>query len=299
MNDSRNSRWRVSGLGELLWDVFPTHRCLGGAPANFASHAAALGADAFLITAVGNDELGRLATAELSKLTIDTTHVSINTHPTGYVQVQLADGEPEYDIASDVAWDFCDWNSVLEPFAQTIDAVCFGTLFQRSRASRETTKRFLSATPKSCLRVFDVNLRQDFYSDELIVDSLKLANVLKINRAELPIVLRAAGMSVHDENSIDSLLEKFDLKLIALTLGAEGSLLVTPDERNTCDAPKVEAVDTVGAGDSFTACIVAGMLRGMELSTINTLANEIAAQVCRRSGAGPAVSDQFLDSFKS
>ena len=299
MSDSKNTRWQVGGLGEVLWDVFPTYRCFGGAPANFASHAAALGANAFLVSAVGNDELGRLALAELNTLKIDATCVSCNENPTGNVQIQLADSEPEYEIANHVAWDFCEWTSALESFAQSVDAVCFGTLFQRSPTSQETTKRFLSATSENCLRVFDVNLRQNFFSDEVIIGSLKLANVLKINSAELPIVLRAVGIPDNAENAVDSLLEQFDLKLIALTRGAEGSLLVTPDERNSCAAIPVDAVDTVGAGDSFTACVVMGMLHGMELPAINILANEIAAHVCEQSGAGPVASERFLDSFKS
>ena len=287
------------GFGEVVWDIFPSGPCFGGAPANFACHAAELGADSFLIGAVGEDELGAKALAELKKYGVDVTHVSRIGHPTGNVCVSLVDGEPQYEISSEVAWDFCEWTAGLELMAPGVDAVCFGTLFQRSSVSRETLNRFLALTREDCLRVFDVNLRQQFWTNDIIVDSLNAANVLKLNRDELPIVAAAAGISGSVDVAVDELLRAFKLQMIALTRGSAGSLLATATRRDSIAAEAVEVVDAVGAGDAFTACVTMGMLHNLDLPVINRLASKLASRVCEHSGAVSSTGQQFRDDFSS
>ena len=282
----RDSNPVVTGLGEVLWDMFPDGSRLGGAPANFAAHAAALGADAFLVSAVGNDPLGDQTIEMLDRLQVNHDNVARNSHPTGTVEVEISGGNPVYDITTEVAWDFCIWNHVLEQLAESTDAVCFGTLFQRSETNRETTKRFLNATRPGCLRVFDVNLRQNFYSNEMIVESLKLANVLKLNEDELPVVANAIGIQCHFELSPKEILERFDLKMVALTCGSGGSHLFTPGGHDFCAAEPVNVIDTVGAGDSFTAAVVIGMLGDQPLEKLHQTASQNAAKVCGQAGAG-------------
>ena len=289
----------VVGFGEVVWDIFPSGPCFGGAPANFACHAAELGADSFLIGAVGEDELGAKALAELKKYGVDVTHVARLGHPTGNVQIELDEGEPQYEISSDVAWDFCEWTAGLELMAPGVDAVCFGTLFQRSSVNRETLNRFLALTREDCLRVFDVNLRQQFWTNDIIVDSLNAANVLKLNQDELPIVAAAVGISGSVDVAVDELLRAFGLRMVVLTRGSEGSLLATKTERDTIAAESVELVDAVGAGDAFTACVTMGMLHNLDLPVINRLASKLAARVCEHSGAVSSTGQQFRDDFSS
>ena len=283
----RDSNPVVAGLGEVLWDIFPDGSRIGGAPANFAAHAAALGANVFLVSAVGNDPLGNQTIEMLDQLNVNLDNVSRNEYPTGTVVVQISEGDPSYDITKNVAWDFCGWNHGLEQLADSVDAVCFGTLFQRSAASRETTQRFLNATKLDCLRVFDVNLRQNYYSDEIIAESLKLANVVKLNEEELPVVANAIGIDYEFASSPKEILERFDLKMIALTCGSEGSHLFTPSGNSDfCAAVPVSVIDTVGAGDSFTAAVVIGMLNHQPVPQFHQMASQIAARVCGQSGAG-------------
>lgn len=252
---------------------------------NFAAHAAALGANVFLISAVGNDPLGDQVIEMLGRLNVSHQHVSRNEHDTGTVEVQISDGEPSYDIAKDAAWDFCAWKSEFKSFAQSLDAVCYGTLFQRSTTNRETTQRFLGATRPDCLRVFDANLRQNFYSSEIIVESLKLANVLKLNEDELPIVAESIGIRYDTESSPREILQRFNLKMVVLTCGSDGSHLFTSAGHDFCPAAPVKVIDTVGAGDAFTAAVVMGMLGETSIGEMHQMASQLAARLCGQTGA--------------
>lgn len=275
----------VAGLGEVLWDILPTSPRLGGAPANFAAHAAALGAEASLVSSIGSDTLGDQTIEILRRRNVETAFVSRNDDPTGTVQVDISGGEPSYTISKNVAWDQCLWGNSLEGFADSLDAVCFGTLFQRSAVSRKTTQRFLAATRPDCLRVFDVNLRQKFYSGEIIVDSLQAANILKLNDSELSIVAKAIGIDANTETFLPQVCERFDLELVALTCGANGSWLGDATTTHFCAATPVAVVDTVGAGDSFAAAVVFGLLNGQPIVEVHEKASQLAAKVCGYSGA--------------
>jgi fructokinase len=284
-----NQKRTIVALGEVLWDVFPDGPRFGGAPANFACHAAAFGADAAMVSCVGDDELGAGAVAALRERRVSTEHVERRLdYPTGTVQVALDDaGKPTFTIAEDVAWDHLRWAAALSPLAESADAVVFGTLGQRSAASRETIQRFLRATRPAALRIYDINIRPPFFSDEVILESLKLANMLKLNDDELPVVAAAAGLSGSDDAVMRQLVEKFELEAIALTRGAAGSLLLRGDQVSEQPGVAVEVVDTVGAGDSFTATLAIGLLRGMDLDTVNQTASRVAAYVCSQAGATP------------
>ena len=222
-----NARPVIVGLGEVLWDVYPDAARFGGAPANFACHAASLGAEAWLVSAVGADELGRNALQELRERNVDCRHVSKDAHhATGRVRVTLnQSGQASYEFAADTAWDHLPWSDDLAALASRCDAVCFGTLGQRSPASRETIRRFVAATPPAALRVFDVNLRQRFYDAETIRSSLEVASALKLNDDELPIVGELCGLrGVTPREMLLELVRQFDLRLAALTRGARGAI---------------------------------------------------------------------------
>jgi len=258
---------------------------LGGAPANFSCHAAELGAESFLVSAVGDDSLGEEAITKLNRHQVYTDYVHRNKHPTGTVKIDLAAGEPSYCITQNVAWDFCRWSSRLAALTATLDAVCFGTLFQRSPVGEETVRKFLSATKPECFRIFDVNLRQKFYSSDVILESLKHANVLKLNNDELPIIAKAVCVDSDQNTFLKTVIQKYDLKLVALTCGADGSYLTTPTQHDFCPATPTEVVSTVGAGDAFTASLTMGMLNKLPIKTINKMASKLAAKICAQSGA--------------
>jgi fructokinase len=286
----------VIGLGEILWDVYPDEARFGGAPANFAIQAAALGAEAWTVGSVGADDLGRRALERLRERAVRCETVQQDAiHPTGTVAVTLDEsGKATYQFAADTAWDHLDWSDAVSGVAARCDAVCFGTLGQRSPRSRQTIRRFVQATPAAALRVFDVNLRQTFYDADTLVESLRLATVLKLNDEELPVVARLCGLqTAAPRDQLAELLRRFDLRLIALTRGGEGSLLATPTELNGCPAPPTDLVDTVGAGDAFTATLVMGLLADRPLSEINRHANAVAAYVCSQKGASPVLPDHL------
>ena len=274
------AKHRVLGLGEVLWDVFPEGERLGGAPANFAVQAALMGAEAFLVSCVGQDPRGELAIRQLRRRSVNTDFVSRCSQPTGTVDVTLIDGQPEYLIREDVAWDHCQWNASLDELASSVDAVCFGTLFQRSATSLQTTAKFLQATREDCLRVLAVNLRQSFFGSATIERSLGLANVLKLNDEELPVVAEIAGVDPDPESASRTLLVKYDLDLVALTCGSRGALLTSATEQDHCPALKIELSDPVGAGDVFTASVVMGLLDEHPIKTLNENANQAAAKAC-------------------
>lgn len=282
----------------MLWDVFPTGPVFGGAPANVACHAAALGADAAMVSCVGSDELGNRAINALAERHVDTSTVArLPQYPTGTVQVHLSEaGQPSYEITRHVAWDYVPWSAEIQALAESADAVCFGSLAQRCDTTRETIRRFLRATRPDCLRVFDVNLRQDFFNDEILRESLGLANVLKLNDEEAPVVAKACFGHPTDD-PIDRLTEEFDLRLVALTLGSKGAILAAGGERHQEPAPEAKVADTVGAGDSFTAAMILGTLAGKTLSETAARAAAVAAYVCSQPGATPVLPQSLTDGF--
>ncbi len=294
MNQSK--RPVVIGLGEVLWDMLPDGKQFGGAPANFAYHAKALGADAHVVSCVGDDDLGREILDRLDGLQLSRDDVALtDRHPTGTVSVELdADGKPDYVIHEPVAWDVIPWSERLTALAGQTDAVCFGSLAQRSAVSRQTICDFLAATPAECLRIFDINLRQHYYSGEIIASSLQTANVLKLNDEELPEIARLLSIPGAEKDVLKLLLEQFDLSLIALTKGDRGSLLLTADAASIHAGQPVEVADTVGAGDAFTAVIAMSWMQGSELDAINAHANRVASFVCSKNGATPEIPVELM-----
>lgn len=286
----------ILAIGEILWDLFPAGRQLGGAPANFAWHAAQLGADARVATAVGEDDLGREILATLAARNTDTSFITRDVgHPTGTVTVSLSGGgQPAYTIHENVAWDFTPCSPALLDLARRADCICYGTLAQRSPQTRRTIAAVLAASRPEALRIFDINLRQQYYGRETIVASLGSTTVLKIDDEELPVLGRLLGLT----NSPSDILGRFaNLRLIALTRGAHGSLLIGPD--GSFDHPgypidATQRADTVGAGDAFTAALAVGLLRGQSLASTSERANRLAAYVCTRPGATPAIPADLL-----
>jgi len=287
----------VAAIGEVLWDVYPDAGRFGGAPANFACHAAALGADAPLISAVGVDDFGTRALTILAAHGVDSSCVAREAgFATGEVDVTLdGAGRASYRFAMDSAWDHIRWTDSIEAIARQADAVCFGTLGQRSPISRDTIRKFVSATPPGSLRMFDVNLRQTFYDAEVIDASLRLANAVKLNEAELPIVAQMCNITGSDHpRMLRQMLTRYELMIAALTLGPDGALLVTLDEESLCPAHPTAVVDTVGAGDAFTATIVIDFLHGVLLGEINRHANAVASFVCSQAGAVSPLPAELL-----
>ncbi len=287
--ESKQKSYQVAGIGELLWDMLPQGKQLGGAPCNFAYHAFQAGCQPFVISALGADASGDDILKRFGELGLDKNFVQRTDNlPTGTVTVSLdKNGIPAYIIHENVAWDSIVWNAPLETLAKSVDAVCFGSLAQRNTVSRQTILNFLEATRTDCLRVFDINLRQSFYTEDIIMRSLELANILKLNDDELPVVAELIGLQGNDEELLLQLLNRFSLKLIALTKGAKGSLLFTENEQSYLEVPKVKIADTVGAGDSFTAVLVAGLLENHDLKRIHKTATNVAAFVCTQNGAMP------------
>lgn len=286
------SRATVIGLGEILWDVFPEGPRFGGAPANFACSVAELAADridVFMASSVGRDEPGRRAIEALHAHGVDASCVAQVEYPTGQVLVGLdAAGQASYRFAADSAWDHVEWSDGLQQLAAQADALCFSTLGQRSEISRRTIQRFVHAAPASCLRVLDINLRPPFWNEEIVLQSLRLANVLKLNDRELSVVADTLHWRGADHELLRRLMEKFSLRLVALTRGAAGATLLSEsEERSDLPAQSTVVVDTVGAGDSFTATLVVGLLSGLPLATINAWGIRVAAFVSSQLGATP------------
>lgn len=275
------------GLGEVLWDVLDHGRKLGGAPANFAFQVNSLGGRGLPVSRVGDDDLGREALQILRANDLDTACVTLDPdHPTGTVLAKLdAAGQANYVFPADVAWDFLTVNDAARRIAPDVDAVCFGTLAQRSAVSRAAVREFLGLAPAAALKVFDVNLRGDFYSRELIEESLGLATVLKVSDAELPVLAKMFELPGDDRGQLAALVQRFALDLAALTRGAAGSLLVARDAASDHPGLTTEVVDTIGAGDAFTAAMVLGICKGWSLGQVNERANQVAAFVCSQAGA--------------
>lgn len=300
MNVKSNSQ-RVVGLGEVLWDLLPGGKKLGGAPANFACHAHMLGAEAFVVSAVGRDCLGLEICERIDRLGLNRDGLTISEkYPTGTVKVELdGEGKPHYIIHEDVAWDFLGWTPALEKLASQADAVCFGSLGQRGPVSRHNIRKFLSSTRADCLRVFDINLRQSYYTPEVLRTSLAASNVLKLNDEELLVVAGLLEVSGTQEEMLKQLLVSFELELVALTRGEHGSRMVTPTETSNCRGTLVEVQDTVGAGDAFAAAMVVGMLRGLPLQVVNDAACRIGAFVCSQAGAVPSLPPELVNKLMS
>jgi fructokinase len=287
-----NTKRTIVGLGELLWDLLPSGKQLGGAPANFAYITNLLGDTGIPASRVGLDSLGDEALQRLSQLGLTGAFVQRDPfHPTGTVNVAIdGSGQPRFDISEPVAWDSLEWTPAWQRLAQTADAVCFGSLAQRSSQSRSTIKSFLQATGPKALRIFDVNLRQNFYDAQTIAESMQLATIVKLNHEELPRIVHLLGLENSPEkDSARLLLQSHDLKLVCVTRGNGGSLLVSAEDCSEHAGFKVKVADTVGAGDAFTAALVHGYLRGAPLAQINETANRVGAWVASQSGAMPAV----------
>lgn len=290
-------QFTIVGLGEVLWDVFPTHKQLGGAPTNFAYISGLLGDRAAVVSRVGNDALGDEVIERLQGLRLDTSHVQRDPkHPTGTVKVELAsDGQPRFEITQAVAWDFLEWNESLAKLAATADAVCFGSLAQRGLQSRATIGEFLKTTREDAVRVFDVNLRQAFYSADVLIGSAEKASILKLNHEEIPTLMRALGApSLDEKQSGQWLCRRFRLRLVCITRGNRGSVLVGDRGLHEHPGYQVKVADTVGAGDAFTATLVHHFLRGSELSVMNDAANRVGSWVASCSGATPAGDAELL-----
>nr|WP_278365931.1 carbohydrate kinase [Phocaeicola barnesiae] len=291
----------VVGMGEALWDVLPEGKKIGGAPANFAYHVSQFGLPSRVVSAVGEDKLGSeiLDNFREKKLNCMIEQVP---YPTGTVQVELdAEGVPCYDIKEGVAWDNIPYTNALEGLAHCTRAVCFGSLAQRSVVSRETINRFLDAMPVTdeTLKIFDVNLRQGFYTKEILCNSFQKCNILKINDEELVTVSRMFGYPGIDlQDKCWILLAKYNLKMLILTCGVNGSYVFTPGKVSFVETPKVEVADTVGAGDSFTATFVAALLKGMSITEAHRLAVDVSAFVCTQNGAMPVIPDYLKERMK-
>lgn len=286
----------VVGMGEALWDVLPEGRKIGGAPANFAYHVSQFGLCSYVVSAVGDDELGKeiLENFRAKKLNCLIDSVAF---PTGTVQVEIdAEGVPKYEIKEGVAWDNIPYTPQLEQLASRTVAVCFGSLAQRSKVSRESIRRFLDSMPdgQEKLVVFDINLRQHFYGKEIICDSLERCNILKINNEELTTLSRLFGCpEIAFQDFCRRLIDEYQLRMLILTCGTEGSYVFTPGEVSFLPTPKVEVVDTVGAGDSFTAAFIASILKGKTIAEAHACAVETSAFVCTQAGAMPELPAEY------
>lgn len=280
----------VVGMGEALWDMLPEGRKIGGAPANFAYHVSQFGLDSRVVSAVGDDELGNEILANFAEKQLECQIEKV-PYPTGTVQVELDEkGVPRYDIKEGVAWDNIPFTASLQELAKKTDAVCFGSLAQRNIVSRETINRFIDEMPKEehVLKIFDINLRQHFYNKELIEESIKKCNILKINDEELVIVSQMFGFADIDfKEQCKLLLAKYNLKMLILTCGVDGSYVFAPDEMSFLETPKVKVADTVGAGDSFTGAFVAAILKGLDMKEAHRMAVNVSAFVCTQNGAMP------------
>ena len=291
----------VVGLGEALWDCLPEGKKLGGAPANFAYHAGQfLGSDnTIAISALGNDALADETEQSLKEHGLQYMMPRV-PYPTGTVQVTLTgDGIPTYDIKENVAWDNIPFTPEIEEIARNCRAVCFGSLAQRNIVSRENIQRFLDATPKECKKIFDINLRQQFYTKEIIQESLRRCNILKINDEELVLIGRMFGYPGLDiENKCWLILGKYNLDMLVLTCGTNGSYVFSPGAMSFQETPKVKVADTVGAGDSFTGSFCAAILAGKPVSEAHKLAVEVSAFVCTQNGAMPTITPDLLSKVK-
>jgi fructokinase len=292
----------ILGLGEILWDILPDGRRLGGAPANFAVMAGRLGNHVALLSRVGWDELGKEALDRLESLPLDASLVQIDSrHETGHVSVFFDEGQPQYTIHHPAAWDALELSEEWVRIASRADAVCFGSLAQRGLESRQTIQTLVAQLSPTCVRVFDVNLRKPFYTSEVVEESLQLATVVKLNEDEVPLVLDLLGMPIDSDPQLEDplrigakgLLEEFpSLSLVAITRGDHGSLLVTRKESHEHPGIPAKVVDTVGAGDAFTAALTHYLLQGADLATLNEAGNRWGSWVASQAGSMPDLAEE-------
>ncbi len=283
------NRPKIIGIGELVWDLLPSGRQLGGAPVNFAFWCNRLGSEGYPVSAIGRDELADAAMEALSDTGLDLSFMQHNEYPTGRVHVTLSgEGIPAYDIVESVAWDALQADSRTLELAACANAVCWGSLAQRAETSRKTILALIDAAPERCLKVFDINIRQQWYTPAVIRESLMRADILKLNEDELPLVARMFDLGEEKAGAIKRLVGRFDLRYVVYTAGSshseihDGSGMVS-----SIPTPKVEVVDTVGAGDSFTAAFVTSLLQGASIDACHRKAVEVAASVCTIHGAIP------------
>jgi fructokinase len=294
--------YNIVGLGELLWDVLPKGKELGGAPANFAYMTSLLGDHGIVASRVGGDALGRTAGRRLERIGLRSKFLQLDTkHPTGTAKVDVdPTGQPTFDFPENVAWDFFEWTPEWQKLASTTDAVCFGTLAQRSPQSRATIRLFLQEVARGTTRIFDVNLRPKSYSAEILDDSMKLADIVKLNQDELRIVVKLLGSDLSDEERAARWLrDTYGLRLVCITRGAKGSLLVSPTEVSQHSGIRVVVADTVGSGDAFTAALIYHYLRHGTLATMNEAANRMGAWVASQTGATPPRDDYYLQQIRA
>ncbi len=303
----------ILGIGELLWDVFPDGMSLGGAPANFAVMAGRMGDRAAILSRIGRDELGRQAMDRLAPLPVETGSLQVDpAHETGRVTVSFVDREPRYTIHEPAAWDFLELSDQWVQLARRADAICFGSLAQRNPQSRQTIQTLAAEAPAACIRIFDVNLRPPFYSAEVLQESLELATVVKMNAAEASLLLDLLGLTVnghlagdaarmgteHLLGAAERLLGEFPaLRMVAITRGAHGSLLVNRDEWDEHPGFSVKVADAIGTGDAFTAAIAHYLLRGAGLAALNQAGNRWGGWMASQSGAMPALPDSVRDAI--
>lgn len=278
---------KVIAIGEIVWDCLPAGRQLGGAPLNFAFFAKELGADAYAVSAVGNDSLGDETLEVAGKTCVDLSYVQRNDLPTSRVLVTLDEnGIPQYEIVEGVAWDSIECTDSALDLVKDASVICWGSLAQRSEKSRQSVLSLLEAAPASCVKVFDINIRQHYYSREVIETSLAYADILKLNEDELPLVASLLELTGLDHDIVCQLIEKYDLKYLVYTHGADFSEVYSATgEYSHVPTPKVRVVDTVGAGDSFTAVFVTSLLQGLSMRESHAKAVKISAFVCTQHGA--------------
>ena len=291
---------RVVGLGEVLWDILPERTCLGGAPANFAYITTLLGDEGIVASGVGRDSLGTEALRRMQELRLNCQYIQFDeAHQTGAVNVRIdGNGLAQYEFAQPVAWDYLAWTAAWRHLAETADAICFGSLAQRSEVSRATIRKFLNAASPSAIKVFDANLRPPHVSADVLAESMKLADIVKLNDEELPKVMSLIHLPHDDQlRSAQSLIETYDLDLVCITRGAHGSLLVRNGEANEHPGFRVRIADTVGSGDAFTAGLVHEYLRGSTLLRMSELANRVGAWVASESGAMPVPKVGAIESL--
>ena len=285
----------IVGIGELLWDILPSGRHVGGAPANVAYYANCLGAKGIIVSAVGADALGSKLLSHLAAISLLPKYVTVDEkHPTGTSSVFLnGQGKARYKIHPDAAWDFISPSADLQALSLKSHAVCFGTLAQRGRVSRETIRWFIDQTPDTALKVLDINLRSPYYSSEDLKRSLQMANVVKLNEEELTIVAQVLHLSGKEATLLKVLSAGYNLHLVALTKGEHGSILYSQGKVSQHEGIRTNIVDTVGAGDAFVAAMIMGMLNGLNLDAINEYGNRVAGYVCSQAGATPTLRDDL------
>jgi len=293
----KNNNLIFVGLGELLWDILPTGKQLGGAPANFAYHSQQLGVESYIISSVGSDAPGDEIFNCLNDYNLSTEYINIDPEfPTGTVDIKVDDlGIPEYTIHTNVAWDNIPLKEKTQEMLSRVDAICFGSLAQRSAISARTIQSILKSCSSNCFKVFDINIRQSFYTSQLIAENLKLANGFKLNDEEFALIVDMFAVSGNEEIIANTLMSKFNLNLFVLTKGSKGSVIYTGDEQSRIQSPQIIVEDTVGAGDAFTAGLVFAYLNKFPLTIAHEYASMLATYVCMQKGAMPEYSTDLKE----